>query len=394
MNARCSQLFRYAIIAVLAVSMFRLPIAALAQDGVDGNAYVSPTFGYTLEWDDDIWEVSDATSGDSYDSLVLNSDGATLYVESLFFYRGRADRCIDGELAALASQAGVDEFEPALDDNDEPIEDIDRESATGVYVLPESDENDETIIYLHCQTLIEGEAVLVATGFLYPETMDEYGPAIEDVLNSIDTDNVSSEEASGGDLEQTIRRTDQDVTGFWEGIFEDLGEDWVNPKFISFDEPIETACGDADPGAVGPFYCGGDQTVYLDQRAISGEMLGYGTIIIQVMLAHEIGHHVQELLGLDGCTLSACGPEGESLAIELQADCLAGAWMKDAAGRDFVTETDLKRVQTGVIEYFGDPPGTRSDDPEAHGSGEVRFAMFMAGYTQGLAACGVDLSQE
>jgi predicted metalloprotease len=179
------------------------------------------------------------------------------------------------------------------------------------------------------------------------------------------------------------------VIAFWKATFDELGQDWLSPKFITFDEPIETDCGDAEPGYDGPFYCPVDQTVYLDQEAISGEMLGYGMIIIQVMLAHEIGHHVQDLLQLDGCTVAACGPAGASLAIELQADCLAGAWMQDAAERGFVSERDLKRVETGVKDYFGDPPGTAKDDPEAHGSGEVRFALFMTGYTHGIDACAV-----
>ena len=110
---------------------------------------------------------------------------------------------------------------------------------------------------------------------------------------------------------------------------------------------------------------------------------------MKVVLAHEIGHHVQELLGLSGCDQTECGVDGSSLAIELQADCMAGAWTSDAASREFVNEKDIQRVDAAVEEYLGDPPGTTADDPDAHGDGETRLEIFREGYTEGLDACTV-----
>jgi predicted metalloprotease len=109
------------------------------------------------------------------------------------------------------------------------------------------------------------------------------------------------------------------------------------------------------------------------------------------VIAHEIAHHVQGQLGLNGCTLDECGDPGQSLAYELQADCLAGAWTQDAGSRGVITEKDLERVSTAVTTYFGDPPGTSQDDPDAHGSGEVRDLLFNTGFEDGLAACGVEV---
>jgi len=260
-----------------------------------------------------------------------------------------------------------------------------------LYALPATDDPDslESTVYLQCQTLIPGSVVLVVTAFLNPDLLDAQILAVEDVTGTIDTSAVTESSFSESDLEQVMRLTGIDIDSFWATTFEGLDQAWVNPKFITFGEPIETDCGDVTPLVDGPLYCPSDQTVYLDQQSISGEMLPLGMVVVQFVLAHEIGHHVQNLLNLQGCTTTECGDVGGSLAIELQADCLAGAWMQDAAARQYVRSSDLKRVEVGVKDYFGDPPGTSQDDPDAHGDGDTRYMIFMDGYTNGISACAI-----
>jgi uncharacterized protein len=162
----------------------------------------------------------------------------------------------------------------------------------------------------------------------------------------------------------------------------------VNPNFSTFTGPVDMTCDGVNSVESGPFYCDGTHTVYLDPAEVSKDYLPFGVIMVQEVIAHEIGHHVQALLGLKGSTATVCGEPGGSLAIELQADYFAGAWMKDAAEQRVINRNDVKRVDIAVKAFLGDPSGTPSDDPQAHGSSAARIFMFQAGYQGGPAACG------
>ena len=383
---------RFSLVLLL-LSVLLVPLArAAAQDnatpGVEGSTYTSPTFGYSLSWDDSLWSVTDAYSEDGYDLLTLETDTAALYIESLYFYQGDPGECLSGERVAIADENGLDDLTPLTDESDEPIESLGADVATGLYDLPAADDTLESAVFLQCQPLVPGAAVRVITGFLDPTQLDAQQADVNAIIDSIKIGESIQPTFDESDLEQVVQSSTVDIDSFWDGTFDNLGQSWVNPKFITFGETIETGCGDAVPEDTGPFYCPSDQTVYLDYQEMTNEMLPFGVIVIQVMIAHEIGHHVQDLLDLSGCTETACGVSGKSLAIELQADCLAGAWMQDAASRDVVSKQDLKRVEVGVKAYFGDPPGTSQDDPDAHGSGDTRVKLFMEGYTDGMTACG------
>src|SRR6187200_2343159 len=113
------------MLAILIVAI-ALPLggSALAQDqsGVNGNTYTAPTFGYTLSWDDEVWEVTDDYSEDGYDGISLASDESLLYIESFYFYQGDPVECLDGERTALANQGDLADLDPLTNDDGEPIE--------------------------------------------------------------------------------------------------------------------------------------------------------------------------------------------------------------------------------------------------------------------------------
>ncbi|MDQ2682650.1 MAG: neutral zinc metallopeptidase [Chloroflexota bacterium] len=361
------------------------------ETGVDGAAYTSPTFGYSLEWDEEIWTVTDEYTETGYDFLQLSSDGANLYVEGVYFYQGDPDACLEGEQRALADDIGADALDPLLDDDGQPIGDSDNGWAYGLFSYPVSDDNDEfeNVVYLECQTLVPDSSVLILTGFVDP---DDAETQLEYIYDAVETLSFSADdvpELNSGDLEQSIRAVYLDVDNYWEGIFAAYDATYARPAYITYFEGIETDCGDAMAGEDGPFYCPSDQTVYLDLIEMENGELPFGFIVIQMVIAHEIGHHVQEIWGLTGCKQQACGEDGSSLAIELQADCLSGAWMQDAADRDLINQADLRRLKVAVNEYLADPPGTRADDPEAHGDGKTRFKMFMTGYQSGAEGCSI-----
>jgi predicted metalloprotease len=160
---------------------------------------------------------------------------------------------------------------------------------------------------------------------------------------------------------------------------------------IGFDKPIMTACGRADPATEAAFYCVLDETIYYAipfRELIEREIGDYGWIVV---VAHEWGHHVQRQLGYEMSNRTGSIGDDGSLAIEQQADCLAGAYTKDAEAVGWLDPGDVDEALF-MTRISGDPPGTADDDPFAHGTGGERVAAFLDGYDGGLAACDLDLA--
>jgi predicted metalloprotease len=118
-----------------------------------------------------------------------------------------------------------------------------------------------------------------------------------------------------------------DVQGAWEQL---LGGRYKRTRVVLFRDSIDSACGQAE-AATGPFYCPSDRKVYLDLGffdELSRRFGAPGDFAKAYVIAHELGHHVQHLLGLDAGSRrgAGAGPESASVALELQADCFAGVW--------------------------------------------------------------------
>lgn len=181
------------------------------------------------------------------------------------------------------------------------------------------------------------------------------------------------------------------VDAYWSARFAAAGLDYRPPRaVIGFSTPIETACGQADPLTETAFYCVLDETIYYAEpfRQIVEENIGdYGWVVV---IAHEWGHHVQRLLGFDLATWSFQSGDVRSVAIEQQADCLAGAYTDAAELSAWLDPGDINEAlrMTGLS---GDPPGTEWDDERAHGTSEERVKAFTDGYRQGLATCELGL---
>ncbi|MER3486185.1 MAG: hypothetical protein C4345_09665 [Chloroflexota bacterium] len=142
-----------------------------------------------------------------------------------------------------------------------------------------------------------------------------------------------------------------DLTSYWTEVFGSLGQTYQPPVVTIFDEPVQTACGEVAPEEVGPFYCPEDQTVYLDQSAIVGAIVPFGDFVVGMVIAHEVGHHVQYLLGLEGCTERGCGGRGGSLAVELQADCFAGAWAQNVGDRGVIEPGAIEQTVIALAAF-------------------------------------------
>jgi uncharacterized protein len=190
------------------------------------------------------------------------------------------------------------------------------------------------------------------------------------------------------------------IQEYWGQTVQGYDEIQVN----TFTGQVDTACGNAS-SAVGPFYCPGDTTVYLDLSffdQLTGQLGAQGGDAAEAyVLAHEFGHHVQNLTGVMRRVQGSgqgTGPKSPGVRLELQADCYAGAWFKHATEDpnspiSEVSREDLNRA-TDAAAAVGDDriqqQTTGRVNPEGwtHGSAEQRTRWFMTGYQEGsMEAC-------
>jgi predicted metalloprotease len=188
---------------------------------------------------------------------------------------------------------------------------------------------------------------------------------------------------------------EEELKHFVGFVFDDVQRTWRaqipnyrDATLVLFRRAIRSACGAAST-AVGPFYCQGDQKVYLDLSffdELSRQLGAPGEFAQAYVIGHEVGHHVQRLEGILGST--------GSVAIELQADCLAGAWAKDADRRGIIERGDIDQALNAASQ-IGDDTLQRKEQgyvrPETftHGTSAQRKASFEKGYEGGRVACGV-----
>jgi predicted metalloprotease len=172
------------------------------------------------------------------------------------------------------------------------------------------------------------------------------------------------------------------LTDYWQDAYPTMtGDELAAPTFVVFDGPTQTGgCGVGQPQA-GPFYCPGDQKIYVDLEFYSQleQQLGFqGDFAMAYVIAHEYGHHIQNLQG----TLSGSRSNEDSVRVELQADCYAGAWASQAAEDGRLEAGDFDEAITAA-EAVGDDAiqGAGADrDTFTHGSSAERERWFRQGF--------------
>lgn len=183
----------------------------------------------------------------------------------------------------------------------------------------------------------------------------------------------------------------------WNAAFREMGRQYQEPKLVLFSGMTPTACGTGQ-AAMGPFYCPGDQKVYIDLaffREMKEKFRAPGEFAQAYVVAHEVGHHVQHLLGISDQVQRARQQSGEkeanalSVRLELQADCLAGVWGKRTDSMANVLDPgDLQAALTAASAIGDDRLQQQAQGrivPESftHGSSEQRMRWFKRGFDSG-----------
>jgi predicted metalloprotease len=193
-----------------------------------------------------------------------------------------------------------------------------------------------------------------------------------------------------------------DTEQAWGDIFNQMGRSYEQPKLVLFSGAVESACGFAE-AAVGPFYCPGDRKVYIDlsfYRELQDRFGAPGDFAQAYVVAHEIGHHVQTLLGISERNMAArqraSEVEANALSVrqELQADCFAGIWAHNAdRSRQLLEQGDIEEGLNAAAAIGDDrlqkqARGYVAPESFTHGSSAQRVRWFKRGLESGsLQSC-------
>ena len=193
-----------------------------------------------------------------------------------------------------------------------------------------------------------------------------------------------------------------DTEDTWNGLFQQMGKSYEEPKLVMFTGAVQSACGFAQ-AAMGPFYCPGDHKVYIDlsfYKDLKHRHDAPGDFAQAYVIAHEVGHHVQTLLGISEKVHSTrrqvSETEGNKLSVmqELQADCFSGVWAHHAdRARNILERGDIDEALNAASAIGDDrlqkqSRGYVTPDSFTHGSSEQRVRWFKRGYEKGdMASC-------
>lgn len=206
-------------------------------------------------------------------------------------------------------------------------------------------------------------------------------------------------QAASAEQSQFISFVFDDAQRTWSELLASSPQPYRKAKLVLFTERTPSGCGN-NSAAVGPFYCPPDERVYIDlsfYEELARRFGAPGDFAQAYVIAHEVGHHVQNVLGIERSVRRAGGPSegenGNSVRLELQADCFAGIWAHSTQRRDLLEQGDIEEGLAAAAAVGDDKlqkqaTGTIRPESWTHGSAAQRAAWFKKGLTAGsLDAC-------
>ncbi|SMG07335.1 KPN_02809 family neutral zinc metallopeptidase [Paracoccus sp. J56] len=247
---------------------------------------------------------------------------------------------------------------------------------------------------------VVGVLVVLAVGYFFGIDISPIVGAIDQGGQSTEPRELTQEEQEIGQFVSVVLADTEEV---WASVLpRQAGTDYVQPSLVMFSDAVQSACGGAS-AAMGPFYCPNDRKVYLDTdffRVMSQRMQAGGDFAYAYVIAHEIGHHVQNQLGILSQTMQARQQSGQaqanriSVLTELQADCFAGVWAHHASQQfNSIDDGDIAEAINAAAAVGDDTlmeKAGRAPVPDAftHGSAEQRQTWFKRGFASGqMAQC-------
>ena len=194
-----------------------------------------------------------------------------------------------------------------------------------------------------------------------------------------------------------VRTVLADTEDVWSAVFKQAGGSYAQPTLVLFRGRIDTACGQGE-SASGPFYCPGDSKVYIDLGffdTLRTRLGAPGDFAQAYVIAHEVGHHVQNLLGVTDKVDALRGKVAQaqmnamSVRVELQADCLAGVWAHHSQqGKGWLEKGDIEEAMNAASQIGDDTlqrksQGTVVPESFTHGSSQQRMTWFKRGLDSG-----------
>ncbi|MGB4857918.1 MAG: neutral zinc metallopeptidase, partial [Dokdonella sp.] len=247
---------------------------------------------------------------------------------------------------------------------------------------------------------IGGVVLVVVVGLLFGKNPGEILQLLGDMAGGGGTTGSAPQTAPVENNEQTefVRHVLGSTEDVWAPMFKAGGQQYPPPTLVLFSGGVRSACGAAS-SAMGPFYCPGDRKVYLDLdffREMETKFRASGDFARAYVIAHEVGHHVQNVTGVMQQVRQLAergqpmeGAQGLSVRQELQADCYAGIWAKQAQQQlDWLDDGDIESALNAATQIGDDALQKRSQgyvvpDSFTHGSSAQRVRWFRAGFQTG-----------
>jgi uncharacterized protein len=240
---------------------------------------------------------------------------------------------------------------------------------------------------------LPGIVIALLAVFLLPRLLGGGAQSLAPSQTSGESRQVSDEQ------KQFVSFVFDDAQRTWSEVFAANQQPYRKAKLVLFTGRTPTGCGSGS-AAAGPFYCPPDERVYIDlsfYEELARRFGAPGDFAQAYVIAHEMGHHVQNLLGIERRMRRASGPsegaDSNSVKLELQADCFAGIWAHSTQQRDLLERGDVEEGLAAAASVGDDrlqkqSTGTVQPETWTHGSAAQRSQWFRRGYTSGkLAEC-------